>query len=127
MSWPPVTTAMSCEHRLATIAEAGSLHRAALDVAAELVHHEGGERFAVDVFRDDQRADGPLCDVFSRTGRMSLTAEIFFSWIRMNGFSKVTVHRARIGHEVRGEVALVELHALDEFTRGLEATCPLRR
>ena len=45
---------------------------------------------------------------------MSLIEEIFFSWTRIHGSS--STHRPSsvdVGHEVRRQVALVELHALD--------------
>ncbi len=42
------------EHRLAAIAEAGGLHGSRLQRAAQLVHHQGRERFAFDIFGDDQ-------------------------------------------------------------------------
>src|SRR5205085_7107909 len=42
------------QHRLATIAEAGSFDRANLQGPAELIHDEGGERFAFHIFCDDQ-------------------------------------------------------------------------
>ena len=42
------------QHRLAAIAEARGLDGRDLQRAAELVHDEGRERFAFDVFRDDE-------------------------------------------------------------------------
>src|SRR2546430_10976030 len=41
------------EHSLATIAETWRLDSAGLERAAELVHHERRERFALDVLSDD--------------------------------------------------------------------------
>ena len=52
---PPVSVAMSAEHRLAAIAEAGRLHGTHVEDAAELVDDEGRERFAFNVFRNDQQ------------------------------------------------------------------------
>ncbi len=43
------------EHGLAAIAEARSLNRGALQGAAQLVDHQSRQRFAFDVFRDDQQ------------------------------------------------------------------------
>ena len=40
--------------------------------------------------------------------------EIFFSWMRMYASLRTTSMRSRVGHEVRREVAAVELHALDD-------------
>jgi hypothetical protein len=42
------------EHRLATVAKAGRLHRGDLEATAQLVDHEGRERLALDVLGDDQ-------------------------------------------------------------------------
>jgi hypothetical protein len=46
--------------------------------------------------------------------------EIFFSWMRMYA-SRARFHALGVGDEVRREVAAVELHALDDLERGLEA------
>ena len=54
MALPPVSDGDILEHGLAAIAEAGSLHRSALQRAAELVHDERRERFTLDVLRNDQ-------------------------------------------------------------------------
>ena len=43
------------QHRLAAIAEAGGLHGADVEHAAELVDDQGRQRFAFDVFGDDQQ------------------------------------------------------------------------
>jgi hypothetical protein len=83
------------EHRLAAIAEAGSLHRADVDVAAELVDDEGGERFAFDVFRDDQRAACRSWRPSRGSGACPSRLQIFFSWIRMYGVFEDRLHRAR--------------------------------
>ena len=43
------------EHRLAPIAEAGALTATQLQRAADLVDDESGERFAFDIFSDDNK------------------------------------------------------------------------
>ena len=43
------------EHRLAAIAEARSLHGAGVQRAAQLVDHQGGQRFAFHFLGDDQQ------------------------------------------------------------------------
>jgi len=43
------------EHGLAAIAEAGGFNRGALQRAAQLVDHQGGQGFAIDVFSNDQQ------------------------------------------------------------------------
>ena len=48
------------QHRLATLAEAGGLDGGGLERATDLVDHEGGQGFALDVFGDhDERACHP--------------------------------------------------------------------
>src|ERR1043166_1020965 len=54
------------EHSLATIAEAGSLNRGALQRAAQLIHHESRQRFTFDVFRDDQQGLAELGNLFEQ-------------------------------------------------------------
>jgi hypothetical protein len=56
MALPPVSTAMSCEHLLAAVAEAGGLDGGDLEDAAELVDDQGGEGLALDVLGDDEQA-----------------------------------------------------------------------
>ena len=46
------------EHRLPAIAETRRLHRCGLQRPAKLVHDQRRQRFALDVFRHDQRAAG---------------------------------------------------------------------
>ena len=43
------------EHRLPPVTEARRLDRGALQRAAQLVHHQGGERLALDVLRHDEQ------------------------------------------------------------------------
>ena len=43
------------QHRLAAIAEARSLHGAGVQRAAQLVDHQGGQRFAFHFLGDDQQ------------------------------------------------------------------------
>ena len=51
------------EHRLAPVAEAGGLYRADLESASQLVDHQGGKRFAFNVFGDDQKRLAHLGDL----------------------------------------------------------------
>ena len=93
MALPPVRMRDVFQHGLAAIAEARSLHGAGIQRAAQLVHHEGRERFAFDFFRDDQQrlAAAAIC---SSTGSRSFMLLIFFSWIRMYGSSSTTSIRS---------------------------------
>ena len=55
MNLPPVRMAMSSQHGFAAIAEARGLDGADVERAAELVHDQGREGFAFDVFGDDEQ------------------------------------------------------------------------
>jgi hypothetical protein len=65
--------AMSFQHGLAAIAEAGSLHARHLQAAAQLVDDERGERLALDVLGHDQQRL-PDCTTASSSGSMRLQA-----------------------------------------------------
>ena len=54
-TWAPVRTAMSSQHRLAAVAEAGRLDRDGVERAADLVDDQGGQGLALDVLGDDQQ------------------------------------------------------------------------
>ena len=92
---------MSSQHRLAPVAEAGRLHRDALERAADLVHDERGERLALDVLGDDRAAARPRCATCSRSGSRSFITPIFRSVSRMSGVLEHRLHLLRVGDEVR--------------------------
>ena len=102
------------EHLLAAIAEARGLDAQDLDGAAELVHDERREGLAVDVLGDDQERladrDGLLerrQDV--RHGRDLLVGD------QDAGVLEHRLHPVRVGDEVGGDVAAIELHPLRVF------------
>ena len=108
------------EHRLAAIAEAGGLHGTDVERAAELVDHQRGEGFAVDVFGDDQERLAGVDDRFEH-GDEVLDARDFLFVDQDVGVFEDARHGLRIGDEVGREVAAVELHAFDPFDFGGEA------
>ena len=72
------------EHRLAAITEARRLHRRDLQAAAQLVHHQGGKRLALD--SSAMISSGrPDCTMLSSSGSIGCRPDSFFSWIRMYG------------------------------------------
>ena len=108
------------QHRLAAIAEAGRLDRDAVDVAADLVDDQRRERFAIDIFGDqNDRAAGPG-DLLHDRNQVGDRADLLLveQDVRLfeHGF-----HALGIGDEVGGDVALVELHSLDDFELGAGA------
>ena len=109
------------EHRLAAIAEARRLDRGGLQRAAQLVDHEGRERFAFDVFRDDQQRTAEARHLLEHRQEILHRADLLLVDQDDRVFEH-HFHALRIGHEVGGQVAAVELHALDHVERRVE--CP---
>ena len=106
------------EHGLAAIAKAGGLDGGALQRAAELVDDQGRERFAFDVFGDDQEGLAHLGDLLEQRKQVLHRADFLFVDQDADVFEHA-LHALRIGDEVGREVAAVELHAFDHFQRGL--------
>ena len=124
---PPVRIAMSSSIALRRSPKPGALTAAAVQRAAQLVDDQRRQRLALDVLGDDQqRLAGAGRPARAAAAGPSSTL-IFFSWIRMNGVLEHHFHPLRVGHEVGREVAAVELHALDDLERGLDASWPPRR
>ena len=78
---PPVRIAMSFQHRLAPIAKTRRLHRAHLQRAANLVHHQRGQRLAFDILGDEQQRLSALGDRFAAGAASPARFAIRFSWI----------------------------------------------
>ena len=108
------------EHRLPTITEAGRLDREDTHGSAELVNHERCESLALDVLGHDDDALRDLERLLERredfVDRRNLLVSDDDQRIIKRGF-----HTIRIGHEVRGYVSAIELHALDVFGLVLDA------
>src|SRR6266852_3530451 len=102
------------EHRLAAVAEARGFHSSALQCAAQLVHHQGGQGFSVDVLRNDQQRFAHLGHLFEQGQQVLHRADLFFVDQNADIFQDA-LHAFRIGDEIRRKVAAVELHALDYF------------
>src|ERR1043165_8587945 len=106
------------EHRLATVAEARSLHRRDVESAAQLVDDERGERLALDIFGDDEQRLAHLRDLFEERQQVFHRADLLL----VDEDQRVVEHGLHpfgVGDEVRAEVAAVELHALDHVQLGL--------
>ena len=99
--------------------KAGSLDRCDLQRAAELVHDQSRERFAFHVFRDDEERATGFRDFLEQREHV-LQARDF---LLVNEDVRVLedgFHRFRVRHEVRREIALVELHAFDDVEGGFD-------
>ena len=93
-NWPLGEDRDVLEHGLAAVAEAGGLDGGDLEDAADLVQDEGGEGVALDVLGDDRGSGGGSAAAFSRNGRKSWALPIFFSWMRISGFSRTASMRS---------------------------------
>src|SRR6202040_1672233 len=108
------------EHRLAAIAEARRLDRRDLEAAAQLVDDERGESLALDIFRHDQQRPAALHHRFEHRQHRLQPRELLLVDQEVRVF-ELGDHLLGIGHEIRRQIAAVELHALDDVELGLEA------
>ena len=105
------------QHGLAAIAKARRLHGRALKSAAQLVDHQGGERFAFHVFRHDHERLAHLGNLLEQRQQVLHRADLFL--VDQNAdILEHALHALGIGDEVGREVAAVELHAFHDFQRG---------
>ena len=113
---PPVRDGDVFEHGLAAVAEARGLYGRALQRAAELVHHQGRQGFALNVLGNDQERLAQLGNLFEKGKQVLHRADLLLVDQDANVFQRA-IHALGIGDEVRGEVAAVELHSFDHFER----------
>ena len=106
-------------HGLAAITEARSLDGADVDGATELVHHEGGQGFAFDLFGDDQQGLAGLGHLLEDREQVLEGADLLFIEKDI-GVVLLDLEGLSVGDEVGREVALVELHSLDHVECGLD-------
>ena len=108
------------QHGLAAVAESRCLNSRHFERAADLVHHEGGQCFAVDVLCDDQQRASTLSGLLQAWEQV-LHGGDFLVVNEDVGAFELCLHLFAVGHEVGRQVAAVELHALDGFHLGLGA------
>ena len=100
-------------HGLAAVAEGRSLYSGALEGAAQLRDHEGCEGFALDVLGNHEEGLAGLHNLLEHGQELLHVRDLALVnehvGVFENDFLAVSV-----GHEVRGDEALVELHALGE-------------
>ena len=114
------------EHGLAAIAEARGLDRGDVQHAPQLVDDQGGQGLALDVLGDDQQRLARLGDLLEQGDQLAQAADLLL--VKQDQcVLEEDLHRGRRGHEVGAQVALVELHALDEFEHGARRSCLPRR
>ena len=108
------------QHRLAAIAESRSLDGRDLQTTAQLVDDQRGKGLAFDVFSDDQQRLLRLNHLLQKRNHRLQRRELLLVQQDNNVF-QFGGHLVGIGHEVRRQVAAVELHAFDDIGLGLEA------
>ena len=107
------------EHGFAAVAEAGGLHGADVQRAAHLVDDERGERFTLDVLRDDEQGLAGLGDGLQHGEHVVEVGDLLLVDEDV-GILEGAGHLFGVVHEIGGEVALVELHAFDDVEGGLD-------
>ena len=108
------------QHRLATIAEARSLDGADVQYALEAVDDQRGHCFGLNVFGDDDQRLAGARDCFEQRDHLTNVRDLLLV-DEHEGVVERGLHGLRVGDEVRRDVALVELHAVDVLEFGLEA------
>jgi len=81
--------------------------------ATDLVDHEGGQSLALDVLGDDDERARGLHDLLEHRDQVAHGGDLRTHEEDV-GVVEHRLHAIGVGHEVRGDVALVEAHALDE-------------
>src|SRR6185436_408169 len=114
------------QHGLATIAEARGLHGSNLEDAADVVDHEGGERFAFDVFRNHQQGTALLRHAFEQRQHFADVRDLLVSQEDQRLLELDRLVRLLVD-EIRREIAAVELHALDHVEFVLQARALFHR
>ena len=107
------------EHRLAAVAEARRLHGRGLQRAAQLVDDERRQRFALDVLGDDEQRLAEARHLLEHREQVLHRADLLLV-DQDDRILEHDFHALGIGHEVRRQIAAIELHAFDDIERGLE-------
>ena len=86
--------------------------------AAQLVHHQSGQRFAFHVLRDDHQRLAHLGDLLEQGKQVLHRADLLFVDQDAHVFQRA-FHPLGVGDEVGRKVAAVKLHSFDHFERRL--------
>src|SRR5690606_2841624 len=101
------------QHGLAAVAEARGLDGGGLQDAADVVHDQGGQGFALDVLGHDQQRAAGLGDLFQHRQQVADVADLLVE----DQDERVIQHGdllVGVVDEVGRQVAAVELHAFDD-------------
>src|SRR5262245_55758174 len=108
------------EHLLATIAEARRLHGHGRERAADLVDDERGECLALGFLGDHQQRLAGARHLLEQWKQVLHRRDLLLVDEDV-GVLEHGLHAIGVGDEVRGQIAAVELHALDHVELRLEA------
>ncbi|KAF1056423.1 MAG: hypothetical protein GAK44_00240 [Pseudomonas delhiensis] len=98
------------QHGLAAVAEARSLDGCDFDDATHVVHHQGGQGFAFDVFSNDQQRTTGFGDSFQHRQHFADVGDFLVDQ-QQQRVVQFGNHGVRLVDEVGRQVAAVELHA----------------
>jgi hypothetical protein len=114
------------QHRLAAVAEARRLDRDGLEDAADVVHHEGGERLALDLLGDDEQRLARLRHLLEDRQQLADRRDLLVVQQDVGVLEHGDLLLGVVD-EVRREIAAVELHALDQVELVLQRLAVLDR
>src|SRR5712691_665446 len=114
------------EHGLAAIPEARRLDRQDVERAAQLVDHQRGQRFAVDVLSNDDEVLADLQEALEHRQNVRDRTDLLVGDQDVR-LVEHRFHALRIGDEVGRNVAAIELHTLDVLGFELEGLALLDR
>ena len=101
------------QHGLAAVTEAGGLDRTDLDDTAQAVDHQRRQSLALDVLGDDQQGLAGLGDPLKHREQLADVGDLLVVQ-QDEGVFEFRLLGLLLVDEVGGEVAAVELHALDD-------------
>src|SRR5439155_12824069 len=110
----------------APITEARGFDGTHIERATEFVHHERGQGFAFDIFRDDQERFGGFGHLFEQREHVFEAADLLLV-IENIAILEPHLHRLGIGDEVGRQITLVELHSFHHVERGVDGLRFLNR
>ena len=106
------------QHGLAAITKTRSLHSGHVQHTAQTVHHQSGQGFLLDVLSNDQQRLAGAGDLLQHGHQILHQTDLLVGEkdVRLveDGF-----HPLGVGGEIRGDVALIEAHALSDLEFGL--------
>ncbi len=115
------------QHGLAAIAEARGLHGRDLDDATDVVHHQGRERLAFDVFSDDEQRTTGLRHAFEERQHFADVGDLLVDQEDVAGCRARPSGSAWLLMKYARQVAAVELHAFDDIQLVVEARALFNR